>query len=310
MRILRQIWSVLKKAGTEFIEDNGMKLSASLSYYTLFSLGPILIIIISLAGVYWGRDAVEGRIYDEINGLVGNAAALQIQDIIKNIEKSRLGASGAVIGFIVLLVGATGVFTEIQDSINYIWSIRSKPKKGLLKLLINRLISFSLIVSVGFLLMVSLILNALLDLLHDRLAIYFNDVSVYLFQGLNFMLIYVVIACLFAIIFKVLPDASIRWRDAFVGAAFTAVLFLIGKSLISVYVTNSSIGVTYGTAASIVILLLWIYYTSIILYYGAEFTKVYTVNYGGGIKPDKTAVFIIKQETREVPGDQRINVLH
>lgn len=310
MRMLRKIWSVLKKAGTEFIQDNGMKLSASLSYYTIFSIGPILIIIISLAGIYWGRDAVQGRIYDEINGLVGNSAALQIQDIIMNIEKSQLGASGAAIGFVVLLIGATGVFTEIQDSINYIWSIRSKPKKGLLKLLLNRLISFSLIVSVGFLLMVSLILNALLELLHDRLEIYFSDVSVYVFQVLNFVLIYVVIACLFAIIFKVLPDASIRWRDAFVGAAFTAVLFLIGKSLISLYVTNSSIGVTYGTAASIIILLLWIYYTSIILFYGAEFTKVYTVNYGAGIKPDKTAVFIIKQETREVPGNQRINVLH
>src|SRR5689334_3872578 len=139
-------WRILKRAATDFLADNGMKLSASLSYYTIFSIGPILIIIISLAGIFFGREAVQGRIYWQIKGLVGNSAAVQIQEIIQNIEKSQLSASGAVVGVVVLLVGATGVFTEIQDSINYIWSIRAKPKKGLLRLLTNRLISLSLIV--------------------------------------------------------------------------------------------------------------------------------------------------------------------
>lgn len=306
MKLLIKIWNVLKRAGIEFIHDNGMKLSASLSYYTIFSMGPILIIIISLAGIFWGREAVQGKIYGEINGLVGNSAALQIQEIIQNIEKSQLGTSGALIGFAVLLVGATGVFTEMQDSINYIWSIRAKPKRGFVKLIINRLISFSLLIGLGFLLMVSLIINAVLDLLHEKMEHYFDDLSVYIFQGLNLISILAVITCLFAIIFKVLPDATIRWRDSFVGAGFTSLLFLIGKSLISFYVANSSIGVTYGAAASIIILLLWVYYTSIILFYGAEFTKVYTLNHGSGIVPDDTAVFIIKREAKELPTDQQI----
>lgn len=205
-----------------------------------------------------------------------------------------------MIGFIFLIVGATGVFTEIQDSINYIWSIKAKPKRGLVHLLLNRLISFSLIVGFGFILLVSLILNAFVDLLRDRLASFFDHDAVILFHIVNYIILYAIVTSLFAIIFKVLPDAKIRWKDSFVGAAFTAILFLAGKFLIGFYLSNSSIGVTYGAAASIILLLLWVYYTSIILYFGAEFTKVYTLDYGGGIEPDKAAVFIIKQESREL----------
>lgn len=293
-------WRILKKAAVEFFSDNGIKLSASLSYYTIFSIGPVLIIIISLAGIFFGKEAVQGKIYHQINGLVGNSAALQIQEIIQNIEKSQLSASGAVIGFIVLIIGATGVFTEIQDSINYIWAIKAKPKRGLLHVLVNRLISFSLIISFGFILLVSLIVNAFVDLMQDRLKNFFDTASVYIFQAINYVVLYIIISSLFAIIFKVLPDAKIRWKDAFVGAAFTAILFLVGKFLIGYYLSHSSIGVTYGAAASIVLLLLWVYYTSIILYFGAEFTKVYTIDHGGGIQPDKAAVFIIKQESKEL----------
>jgi membrane protein len=297
---MKSFWRIAKQAALEFVNDSGMKLSAALAYYTIFSIGPVLIIIISLAGLFYGREAVQGKIYYQINGLVGNSAALQIQDIIQNIEKSQLSASGAVIGVIVLLIGATGVFTEIQDSINYIWSIKAKPKRGLLKLLMNRLISFSLIISFGFVMLVSLIVNALVDLLQERLERYFDSVTVYIFQGVNYLILFTIISILFAIIFRVLPDATIRWRDAFVGAAFTAFLFLIGKFLIGFYLKYSNIGVTYGAAASMVLLLLWVYYTSIILFFGAEFTKVYTLNFGSGIQPDKTAVFILKREAKEL----------
>jgi membrane protein len=297
---MKSLWRIAKQAALEFVNDSGMKLSAALAYYTIFSIGPVLIIIISLAGLFYGREAVQGKIYYQINGLVGNSAALQIQEIIQNIEKSQLSASGAVIGVIVLLIGATGVFTEIQDSINYIWSIKAKPKRGLLKLLMNRLISFSLIISFGFVMLVSLIVNALVDLLQERLERYFDSVTVYIFQGVNYAVLFVIISILFAIIFRVLPDATIRWRDAFVGAAFTAFLFLIGKFLIGFYLKYSNIGVTYGAAASMVLLLLWVYYTSIILFFGAEFTKVYTLNFGAGIQPDKTAVFILKREAKEL----------
>lgn len=295
-----RFWRLLKRAAVEFINDNGLKLSASLSYYTVFSIGPVLIIIISLAGLFYGKEAVQGKIYYQLNGLVGSSAALQIQDIIKNIEQSQLSASGAIIGIIVLIIGATGVFTEIQDSINYIWAVKAKPQKGWLKLLMNRLLSFSLIISFGFILLVSLIVHALVDVLHDKLIHIFDEVTVYIFLMVNYVILFVVIACLFAIIFKVLPDAKIQWRDSFVGAAFTSALFMIGKYLIGLYIAQSDVGVTYGAAASLVLILLWVYYSSIILYFGAEFTRVYALSYGSGIEPDKTAVFIVKQEVKEI----------
>jgi membrane protein len=297
---MRKFWLIVRQAFTEFLADHGLKFSASLSYYTVFSLGPVLLIIISLAGIFFGKDAVEGKIYAQINGLVGSAAALQIQDIIGNIEESQFTRSGAIIGFIILFIGATGVFTEMQDSINYIWSIKTKPKKGWLKLILDRVISFSLIVSFGFVLMVSLAVHALIDLLHDRIEMYFDQATVIVLQGMNYLILFVVITTLFAIIFKILPDAKVRWRDAYVGALFTAVLFVAGKFLIGLYLGNSNIGVTFGTAASLVIILLWVYYTSIILYFGAEFTRIYTMNFGGGIVPNKTAVLIIKQDATEL----------
>ena len=297
---MRKFWLIVRQAFTEFFNDHGLKFSASLSYYTVFSLGPVLLIIISLAGIFFGKDAVEGKIYAQINGLVGSDAALQIQEIIGNIEESQFTRSGAIIGFIILFIGATGVFTEMQDSINYIWSIKTKPKRGLIKLIFDRILSFSLIISFGFVLMVSLAVHALVDLLHDKLARYFDEATVVVFQGLNYIILFVVITTLFAIIFKILPDAKVRWKDSYAGATFTAVLFLIGKFLIGFYLGNSNIGVTFGTAASLVIILLWVYYTSIILYFGAEFTRIYTMNFGGGIVPNKTAVLIIKQEATEL----------
>jgi membrane protein len=295
-----RFWRILKRATSEFLTDHGLKFSASLSYYTIFSIGPVLIIIISLAGIFYGKEAVEGKIYYQLNGIVGSSAAIQIQEIIQNIEKSQQSASGAVVGVIILIIGATGVFTEIQDSINYIWSVRAKPQKGWLKLLINRLLSFSLIVGFGFILLVSLIIHAMVDLLYDRLIGFFDEATVYVFLAVNYAFLFVIISTLFAIIFKVLPDAKIRWKDAYAGASFTAALFLIGKFLIGLYISQSDIGVTFGAAASIVLILIWVYYSSIILYFGAEFTKVYALSYGSGIEPDKTAVFIIKQEVKEL----------
>jgi membrane protein len=297
---MRKFWLILRQAVDDFLNDNGMKLSASLSYYTIFSLGPLLMIVISLAGIFFGKEAVQGKLYYQINGMVGNEAAKQIQDIVSNIEKSQESSTGAIFGIIVLVIGATGVFTEIQDSINYIWSVKSKPKRGYVKLLFNRMISFSLIVGFGFILMVSLVLHAMIDLLYEKLVRFFEDTILVLFQGINYVLLFGIISILFTIIFKVLPDAKIRWRDAYVGAAFTSVLFMIGKFAIGFYLGNSDVSASFGAAASLIILLLWVYYTSIILFFGAEFTKVYTLNFGGGIIPDDTAVFIIKQESKEL----------
>ena len=294
-------WTILKKSFSCFIEDNAFKLSASLSYYTVFSLGPLILLIISLAGIFYGREAAQGQIYEQINGLVGPEAAAQIQEIIKNIQKTGQGIGGAIVGGVVLLIGASGVFLELQDSINYIWSVKAKPKKGWLKFIINRLLSFSLIISMGFIFLVSLIVSALLDLLSERLALYFAEVTVILFYVLNIAVVLIVISGLFALIFKVLPDASIRWKDALVGSLFTALLFLLGKFGIGYYLGKSDLGLTYGAAASIVVILTWVYYSALIIYFGAEFTKIYALTRGGGIRLKKTAVFIVKNETRELP---------
>lgn len=298
---LKKVGTLFKHTGEGFINDNCLKLSAALSYYTVFAIGPLLIIIISLAGIFFERKDVQTKVYGEMYKLLGKDAAEQLQAIILNIQSAEANTTGAIIGFIILLVGATGVFTEMQDSINYIWSVKAKPKKGWLKFLTNRLLSFSMVVGLGFMLLVSLIVNAVLNLLSEKLTRLLSDYTVTVFNMVNYAIILVVITTLFAVIFKVLPDATIAWKDAMVGAMLTAVLFIIGKLGIGYYLGKANLGLTYGTAASIIILLVWVYYSSIILYFGAEFTKMYALQAGAGIRPKDTAVFIIKKESKEVP---------
>jgi membrane protein len=304
-KIMANTWKIFKQSVSEFLDDDCIKLSASLSYYTIFALGPMLIVIISFAGIFLGREAVEGKLYGQIQSLVGSAAAEQIQSIIANLQQSQQSVTAAIIGIILLILGATGVFTEIQGSINYIWSIRAKPKKGWLRFLTNRLVSFSLVISCGFILLVSLTINALIELLNEKLQYYFESVTIVVFYIVNWLLIFAIISALFAIIFKVLPDATIRWRDAIIGAGFTALLFMLGKFLISLYIGKSNVGLTYGAAGSIIVILVWVYYSSLILYFGAEFTKIYSIHHGAGIKPTETAVFIIKHEAKEI-GESKI----
>jgi membrane protein len=301
MRLIGKYLNLFKKAAVAFVEDNALKLSASLSYYMVFALGPIILIVITLAGSFINRENVNTKVFSELSKLLGPEAAVQIQSIIVNTQGSHHSTAGTIIGIVALFFGATGVFGEIQDSINYIWSVKAKPQRGWVRFLINRLLSFSIIISMGFILLVSLAVNAIMELLSERLVRLFSEGTVYLFYTVNLLLIFIVITTLFAAIFKILPDAHIRWRDAIIGAAFTAVLFLAGKFLIGYYLGNSNIGVVYGTAASIIFILLWVYYSSVILYFGAEFTRMHAIIMGGGIQPDKTAVFIIKKEAREIP---------
>ena len=292
----KDYWPILKESASEFVEDNCVKLAAALSYYTVFSLAPMLLVIISVASIFLGREAIQGELFGQIQGLVGQSAAAQLQEIIKNAELSNKSGLAAALGIGTLIVGATTLFAEMQDSINFIWSIKAKPKRGWLKLLKTRLISFSLILSLGFLLIVSLGINALVDLLSSRLEAIFSEVSVVLFYIINQAIVLGIITLLFAVIFKVLPDGVLRWKECLIGAGFTAFLFLIGKFLISFYLGQSDLGATYGASASIVILLSWVYYSSIILYFGAEFTKVYARFDGSGIIPHEHAVMIVRQE--------------
>jgi membrane protein len=287
---LKGFWEILKEAGHGFYKDQVPKLSASLAYYTIFSMGPMMIVIIFLANMFWERKEVEGGIYNQVRQLVGDKAALQIQEVMQNASISGNNTLTATVGFITLLIGATTVFAEIQDSINAIWKLKAKAERGWVKMIINRLRSFSLVVGLGFLLLVSLVISALVEGLMRRLQELFPDMAVMTLYIGNLLVTLIVIWLLFAVIFKVLPDAVIHWKDISAGALFTAILFILAKFAISFYIGKSDIGSTYGTAGSLVVLLLWVYFSSFILYFGAEFTKAYALKYGDEIKPNEYAV--------------------
>ncbi len=289
-KTVKGLFGVLKKSFVSFIDDRITALSGSLAYSTVFSLGPLLIVIISLCGMFLGREAIEGQIYAQLVGFVGQDTAVQLQEIIKNASLSGKSNSAIIIGTITLIIGATAIFSEMQASINYIWGIKPKPKRGWVQFLKTRLLSFSLIISLGFLLLVSLGVNALVELLNNQLKNIFPDVTVVFFYILNIVITFVITTVIFAVIFKVLPDADIKWRDVMGGAIATTILFMLGKAGISFYITKSDVGSTFGAAGSLVVLLVWVYYSSIILYFGAEFTKNYAAEYASPIHPNKYAV--------------------
>ena len=287
----RGIWDVLKDSFRKFGNDRIMKLSAALAYYTVFSVGPLLIVVVFICSFFFGKEAIEGSVYGQIQSFVGHDAALQLQEIIKNAAIAGKGKVAAIIGIVTLVIGATTMFAEMQDSINMIWGLKTKPKKSAwIILLKNRLLSFGVIASLGFLLLVSLSVSAVIEAISTRLQAQFPELTVVALYILNIIITFVIISALFGVIFRVLPDAKIKWKDVMAGAVATAVLFMVGKFAISFYISKSNIGTTYGTAGSLVILLVWIYYSSVILYFGAEFTKAYAIKYGDSIRPNEYAI--------------------
>lgn len=289
--------ALLKQTFHDFGTLGITRMSAALAYYTIFSIAPMLLVIITISSQVFGRDAIEGKIYGQIKTYVGSDAAVQIQELIKNATISGGVTFASVIGVIALLFAATGVFAEIQASINTIWRLKAKPRKsGILKVLKTRLLSFSMIITLGFILMVSLAVNAVLDSLIDRLIALFPGLTVYVTYTINVVFTFIIISLLFGIIFKVLPDARIKWRDVRMGAFVTALLFMVGRFAIGYYLGHSKISSTFGAAGSMVILLLWVYYSSIILYFGAAFTKAYSQRNGDHIYPNSYAVWIEQVE--------------
>jgi len=293
---LKQLWKVLIATFKGFANDNGLKLSASLAYYTVFSIAPLLIIIISVAGLVFGQDAATDRLYPQIAHYVGSGPARQIQDALTHLALSGKSGLAVVIGTVTLLLGASSIFIEIQDSLNTIWRVKAKPKSGWIQLLKNRFVSFSLVISLGFLLLATLTINLVLDALKGRIAHFFPIVTGFLLKGINLALTLIVITTLFGIIFKFLPDVKIRWKDVRTGAFFTALLFMLGQYLISLYIQYTAQGSAYGAAGSIIVILVWIYYTSAILYIGAEFTQVYAEAIGSHIEPADYAVSVQQTE--------------
>lgn len=290
---VKGIFEVLKKAGSGFADDKILKLSAALAYYTIFSLAPLFLILLFFGAFFFGKEAVEGTVYTQAAGFIGKASAEQLQIMIESAAVDSSQSTFAIIaGLVTLLVGATTVFSEIQDSINQIWGLRPKPGRGIINFIMTRLLSFGVIASLGFLLLVSLGISTVMDALNDKLVQRFPDIAVMVFYILNLVLTFAITTIIFTVIFKVLPDANVRLKDVFSGAVATAILFMLGKFGISFYIGKADVGKTYGAAGSLVVLLVWIYYSAAILYFGAEFTKAYSVKYGRVIKPNSYAVTI------------------
>ncbi len=283
----KQLFSMAFKG---FGDHKLTKLSGSLAYSTVFSMGPLLIVLISICSLVWGQQAAAGKIYGQLASLTGAVTAEQLQNLIKNATLNGKSNFALIAGLVTLFIGATAVFSEIQDSINSIWGLKSKPKKGWLKMLQNRFLSFSIVVVLGFLLLISLTVTSLIDGFADSFKQHFHAGALVVFYIINNLLTLIIATVIFAVIFKVLPDGLIRWKDIFAGALFTAIFFMVGKFVISLYISKSNIGSTYGAAGSLIVLLLWIYYSSLILYSGAEITRAYAEVYGAKVKPKDYAV--------------------
>ena len=294
--LIKMIYTILKEAIHGFIDDNAIKLSASLSYYTIFSLPPLLINAIYFFGLFFGEEAVSGEIFWQINGWVGKQTAIDIQEIIKHVKLSQNNNFAAIVGVTVFIIGASGVFHEMQSSIDFILGLKAKPKNGFLGFLQKRLLSFSMIGSFIFLLLVCLIINTIVDIINKNLISLLPKIKG-LFYSVNMSIVFIVILFLFAIIFKLLPDAKIKWKYTMAGASCSTFLFMIGKFAISAYIGISDIASIYGAAGSVIIILIWVYYSAIILYFGAEIVKAYENYNNATIIPND---FSVKVKTIEI----------
>ncbi len=300
---LKKVWNIVLQVGNDFIDNRVFKLSAALAYYTIFSFPGLVILVIWVGDLFYGQAAIEGTIYGQISDLVGRDAALQIQNTIKNTAQSYQSGFARTVGVVTLVFAATKIFSEVQDSINMIWRLKAKPKRGWLKLIVDRLLSFSVIVSLGFILLVSLMASALMEVLINSLISVFPETQVVVVYIVNAVLTLLITSLLFGLIFKVLPDAKIAWKHVRAGAIVTAVLFLVGKLVIGYVLGQNKMTTAYGAAGYVIIVLLWVYYSAVILYTGAIFTRVYTLHTGSQIYPSKYAVWV-----KEVEVDAQVSL--
>lgn len=273
----------------EWNNDKGGRLGAALSYYTVFSLAPLLLLVISIAGLAFGRQAAEGRMFGELSGLLGADTAHLIQSAVAKANHTRSGVLGAIVGVAILLAGATGVVIELQDAINTVWKVEPRPNRGVWGIVRTRLLSVAMILALGFLLLVSLVVSAALTALGGWLHDLFGTIAI-LSWFIDAVVSLGVISTLIALIYKILPDAEVAWRDVWVGAIATAILFMVGKYLIGLYVGKASVGSAFGAAGSMAVLLVWIYYSAQIVLLGAEFTRVFANRLGDKVRPSRQAI--------------------
>lgn len=290
--ILRTGWEVVKETFSSFVDDKVPRLAAALSYYTIFAMAPTLVIVIGVASMVFGQDAAQGKIVTEIEGLVGRDGAIAVESILKNSAQDETGLLATILGFALLIVGATSVFIELQDSLNSIWGVAPKPGRGIKGLIRDRVLSFAMVIGTGFVLMVSLLVSAALSALEGWIARVLPDLSVFVVQVVQNVVSLAIITLLIGAIYRVLPDAKIAWRDVGIGALITAALFTLGKFLIGLYLGQGSVASAYGAAGSLAVLFVWVYYSGLIFFLGAEFTQVYANRWGGRVEPASNAILV------------------
>ncbi|PRY10887.1 membrane protein [Pontibacter ummariensis] len=299
----RNTFSLIKTSASEFMENNSLLLAAALAFNAIFSIPPLLVIIIRAAGFFLGEKAISGELSNQISSAIGPNAAKEIETIIQNAHQSESSGLAFWIGLGTLIFASTTFFATLQQSLNTVWNLKPKPSSGILQMVKVRLFSFGIVLSIALLMLVSLLLSTVISILSDYLSSIFPDIGVVVIQLVDILLSVGIITALFALIFHYLPDAIIRWRDVWVGALITAVLFTIGKVLIGWFIGTSSPGSAYGAAGSMVVILVWIYYTSLIVLFGAEFTQQYANAFGQRVHPKPYAVFVEEREVVEERDD-------
>jgi membrane protein len=289
----RELINLVMETIKEWQEDGAARLAAALSYYTTFSLAPLLVLVIATAGLVGGRDATHGLVMDQVEDMVGTEGREFVGSMIENASSSSTGLTASIIGTVTLLIAALGTFNELQKALNRIWDVEPKPIEGwgnrVKDFIFKRLLSFSLLLGIGFLLLVALVVSAGLSVINEYLST-IPLLSNLVLQILNLLISLGLITLLFALIFKFIPDIEIGWRSVWLGAFITAVLFTVGKQLIGLYLGRSDIGNTFGAAGSLALIMIWVYYSSQILFLGAEFTQVFAKRYGNLPRPDEHAV--------------------
>jgi len=266
--------------------------SAVIAYYAIFSMPGLLVIVISIGSLFFKKDAITGQLYTQISSIMGIETARQIQDMIISISQTNKSVLATIIGIIAVLLGATGVFVELQKALNVIWEVKAKPRRAIFTVIRTRLFSFGLILSVGFLLLISLTITTIIAVIGNWVMNHWPNIVLIVFYMLNFIISFGVVMLLFALLFKILPDAKIQWKHLWWGSILTAFLFILGKTAIGFYLSKTNPGSAYGAAGSIVLILLWVSYSSMIFFYGAEFTRAYADYFTGRVPPTEVAVKI------------------
>lgn len=296
------VWKLFKDTFSNFMGNDPMVYCAAIAFYTIFSLPAIILIMIAIAGAIFGKENVSGQLYHEINKAIGPESAETIQKIAENSSSDESSWISTLISIATLVFSATTVFVTLQTSLNKIWGMKPKPKAGFIKVVLNRVLSFAMVSGMGFLLAVSLFLDTLITLFSEWISESFESISIVVIYVIEKALSLGILLLVFALLFKTLPDAKIRWKDTWFGALITTILFIIGKFLIGLYIGNSSLGSTYGAAGSFVIILIWVYYSSAIVLFGAEVTQTFTRLFGDRIRPSSYAIKIETQEVEKEKG--------